>query len=56
MKIAFSINLFDDEGDKFVEGIYLHIDDNMMLKLKNISDIDSMINQLQNIKNEIGQL
>jgi hypothetical protein len=51
MKIAFSINLYDDEGDKFEEGIYLHIDDNMMLKLKNISDIDSMINQLQNIKN-----
>jgi len=56
MKLAFSLNLYDYEGDIFEEGIYLHIDDNVMLKLKDISDIDSIINQLQNIKNEMEQL
>lgn len=55
MKVAFSFNLCDEDGDIYEEYLMLHVDDNIILKLKNMDDLDSLINQLNNIRNEIKE-
>ena len=56
MDITFSVNLYDNEGDVFQEGVYLHIEPHLILKLDSVDDIDKMIKQLAKIRDEIKSL
>lgn len=54
MDISFSKNLYDSDGDQFSENcILLHIDNNLILKVKDVEEIRDMINTLVKIAKEI---
>lgn len=53
MKVSFSKNLHDDEGDVYVEGIFLHIGEHVILKVSDETELDELIEYLQRIKLEI---
>lgn len=55
MKIGFSFHLYDYEGDAYEKVLLLHFDDNLILKLKDRKELDSMINNLKLIKKEIDE-
>lgn len=56
MDITFSTNLYDFEGDKFKDGIVLHFEKTgFMLIVKNLDELNSMINNLQKISKEISE-
>jgi peptide methionine sulfoxide reductase MsrA len=52
-KVTFSLNLYDDEGDQYSEGIFIHIDDNIILRFENIEDVEDFTKQLTKIISEI---
>ena len=37
--VGFSINLYDREGDVYQKGIYIHIDDDTILRFENKADL-----------------
>lgn len=39
MKVQFSIDLHDHDGDKFENGIYLHVSDSTILRFANLREI-----------------
>jgi len=53
MNITFNVNLYDDEGDKYLDGIYLHMGENCILRVQDLKDRSSMIDNLNSIKEEI---
>ena len=54
MDITFSKNIYDSDGDKFRDGIVLHFEKTgFMLIVKNLDELNSMINNLQRIHKEI---
>ena len=55
MKVTFSINLYDYEGDIYQEGIYLHYDNGFIIRLKSLEELDEMIENLQSISKEIKE-
>lgn len=55
MKISFSFNLYDDEGNIYDKCLMLHIDGNLILKLKDTKDLRNMIEQLEHIEKEIKE-
>jgi len=50
MKVTFSINLYDKDGDKFEDGIYLHIEPNMILEF---NDVEELKNFAEDILNKV---
>jgi hypothetical protein len=55
MKLTFSVNRFDNEGDVIDNCILLHINETTILKLVNMEELNNVIKQLENIKNEITE-
>ena len=56
MDITFSTHLYDFDGDKFKDGIVLHFEKTgFMLIVKNLDELNSMINNLQKISKEISE-
>ena len=54
MRLSFTLNQYDDEGDMWDECILLHIEgDTTIIRLKNIKDLEEMIEKLNSIKKEI---
>lgn len=54
MDITFSTNRYDSDGDKFRDGIVLHFEKTgFMLMVKNLDELNSMINNLQRIHKEV---
>jgi hypothetical protein len=53
IKVEFSVNLHDRDGDVIDSCILLHINDTIILKLNNLNELDGLINGLQNVKKEI---
>jgi peptide methionine sulfoxide reductase MsrA len=52
-KATFSLNLYDDEGDQYSEGVFIHIDENIILRFENIEEVEDFTNQLTKITSEI---
>jgi hypothetical protein len=52
MEAAFSINLYDHEGDQFEKGIYIH-SDKYILKFNDLKELIEYKNQLDKIIKEI---
>ena len=54
--MGFSINRYDDSGDIWEEGIYLHIDDNTSFKIgKTINDFDRFVTKVKSMRTEIEE-
>jgi hypothetical protein len=53
MEITFSSNLYDDDGDVYSEGIFLHFGECFILKVSDISELENLIEQLQQVKEEL---
>ncbi len=53
MDIKFSVNTYDSDGDITDNGILLHINDTFSLRVSCIEELDDMIVDLLNIKQEI---
>ena len=54
MSITFSINRYDNDGSIFEEGIFLNINDKLIIKVKDIEEIKGMISNLSLVIDEIG--
>ena len=54
MNILFSKNSYDSDGDVIENGIFLHIDETTIIKLRDLSELKEVIEQLTNIYNEIS--
>jgi hypothetical protein len=50
MNIAYTRNQYQEDGRQWDEAILLHIDDTFILRLNNIDELDSFIDQLDWIK------
>jgi len=55
MDVTFSVNLYDEDGDIYQEGIFLHINENTILKLKSSDEMERFINRLENCLKEIRE-
>jgi|688.fasta_scaffold520739_2 hypothetical protein len=55
VNVGFSVNMCDKYGDKFDDCLLLHINDNIILRLSNLQELDRLINQLKNIRDEIDE-
>ena len=53
MNIGFSINQYDKDGDKYDDCLMLHFNDTFLLRLADVKELEEVIKQLQNIKNEV---
>jgi len=53
MKVHFSVNLYDKDGDKYEDGIYLHLENGTILRMKDMNELDQFIKNLETIKDEI---
>ena len=54
-KLSFSINMHDDEGDIFEEGILLHLGNGVILHFNNLKEYDHFIDSMQGMKDEIKE-
>jgi peptide methionine sulfoxide reductase MsrA len=50
---TFSLNLYNDEGDQYSEGVFIHIDNNIILRFENIEEVEDFTKQLTKITTEI---
>jgi hypothetical protein len=55
MKILFSKNDYDYEGDIINHDIRIHFDDRITLNINDIDELQSIITQLQTIHKEITE-
>jgi len=56
IKVEFSIDMHDKDGDKFDDCILLYFNDISILRLADLNDLDNLIHQLGNIRNEIHDI
>lgn len=54
MKATFSINLYDKDGDIYKNCILIHLDKTIIV-LKDKTELDKLIKDLQKIKKEINE-
>jgi hypothetical protein len=52
-EVSFSLNMYDDEGDKFVDGVLIHLDKNIILRFESIEEVEDFTKKLTNITSEI---
>lgn len=56
MRCYFSINQYDRDGDITQECVSIHLDDSFTVHFKNLDELNELILNLQNIRNEIKEL
>ena len=54
IEIGFSKNMYDKDGDIMDDCILLYFNDTFILRVADLDDLDSVITQLQFIRNEIA--
>ena len=55
MKIGFSVNLHDSDGDVFDKCIVLYLGDMTMIRIENIKELEQMIIDLGDIRTELAE-
>jgi len=53
MKIGFSVDLHDKEGDVYDNYIVLHLADMTMIRIENVKELEQMIIDLSDIRTEL---
>jgi hypothetical protein len=56
MDYSFSINLYDSEGDKFQDGIFIYIGENTIVKFKDLQELEAFSENLSLSLEEIERL
>jgi hypothetical protein len=56
MKVGFSIDMYDRDGERISECIMIHYEDKIMLKLDDEADLINLINYLESVADEIRQI
>jgi hypothetical protein len=54
IEVGFSIDMHDKDGDKFDDCLMLHFNDTFLLRLADLKDLDNLIKQLSNIREEVS--
>jgi hypothetical protein len=55
METYFSINRYDEDGDVWEHGIYLHFGEDFTMKLNNVQELTNLIWKLQKIEKEVSE-
>ncbi len=55
MKVLFSINEYDFEGDIIEKGIYLHLDNVKIKVAETIEEYKELVNDLESIAEELDE-
>lgn len=55
MKVKFSIDLHDNEGDRYEKGIYLHVSDSTILRFANLIELRDFQTDLAAVMKEITE-
>jgi hypothetical protein len=53
MKLAYSVNQYDKDGDCYEECIMIWIDDKFLLKFNNLNEYDEFIDKLKWMRGQI---
>lgn len=55
-KIGFSINRYDEDGDEWEKGIYIHLDDHVTINIgEGMVAFDGFVNEIINMRKEIEE-
>jgi hypothetical protein len=52
--VGFSIDMHDKDGDKFDHCLLLHFNETFLLRLADLKELDRLIKQLSNIREEVS--
>jgi hypothetical protein len=55
MKALFSINQHDSDGDIYDSCILIHLDNPLIIRLKDLEDLNELIENLQRVSKEISE-
>ena len=55
MNTHFSIGLYDNEGDKYEEGIFIHVSDSTILRFKDLRELEGFSESLPSTIREIKE-
>jgi hypothetical protein len=55
MRASFSVNLHDSDGDIYQECLLIHLEDKVILPMKNKKDLEELIKHLNQIKKELDE-
>jgi len=55
INVMFSVNTYDRDGDISKRCIDLHFSDNDILRLSGLNEFDSLIRQLQDMRQELSE-
>lgn len=53
MKATFSINIHNSAGKAYQQGLFIHLGDNVIIRFKDIKDLQELIKDLKKIKQEV---
>ena len=57
-KVTWSVDSYDEDGDRYEEGIYIHINNMFTFRLQNLEELDIFIKKLavcqEQIKEHLG--
>lgn len=54
VEVGFSIGMNDRDGDKFDDCLLLHFNDTFLLRIADLKDLDNLIKQLSDIREEVS--
>jgi hypothetical protein len=55
MRASFSVNLHDSDGDVYQECLLIHLEEKVILQMKNKKDLEELIKHLNKIKKELDE-
>jgi hypothetical protein len=55
MRASFSVNLHDSDGDVYQECLLIHLEERVILQMKNKKDLEELIKHLNQIKKELDE-
>lgn len=52
-ELSFSVNLHDEDGDIYEEGILVHLGNGVILTFKNMDEYNNFIDSMESMRGEI---
>jgi hypothetical protein len=53
LRVTYSVNSYDSDGDRWDKCIHIHINNLLLLRVKNLEELNNLIFSLKVIKDEI---
>lgn len=51
--VSFTVNQYDQDGDKFNDGVFIYIDENTLIRFKDLDELYNFKDQIEQICTEI---